>query len=143
MGLGLILIGNAPLPDGLRRILRGAEPGGGITIFVCPVKFSKSVVASPDAFGFRGVGSSSSFEEVLRRDEDNNRSGRCAVPGVPVITDVRRCLEGDHASQGGFEGELRRLAKRVMSVGIAEMVLRSPTVSSWTVLSSKLNVKVN
>lgn len=59
------------------------------------------------------------------------------------MTEVRRCcLLGDQGSQGGLEGELRRLEKRVMSVGMAEMVLRSPTVSSLIVLSSRVSVKV-
>jgi len=59
------------------------------------------------------------------------------------MMELRSCLEGDQASRGGLEGELRKLANRVMSVGIAEIVLRSPIVSSWIVLSSRLSVSVN
>ena len=95
---------------------------------VWPVKFNRSVVLSFEFRGLRGVGSSSSLDEVLRLEVDNSRNGRWAVPGVAVMIEFR--FEGDHGSCDVFVGELRILANRVISVGMAEMVLRSPTVSS-------------
>ena len=47
------------------------------------------------------------------------------------------CFDGDHCSPSLFVGEGHRLANRVRSAGMAEMVLRSPIVSSAYVLSSK------
>lgn len=124
-------MGNAPLPEGLLLIVRGAEVGGGITIFVWVVKFIRSVGESLELRGLRGVASSSSLEDVLCREEESNRKGRWPVVGVLAIIDVRNCLDGDHASGPGcLDGEFRKLANRVMSVGIAEIVLKSPTVSS-------------
>jgi hypothetical protein len=65
-------------------------------------------------------------------DSDDN------VSGVLKMTDVQSRLDGDQASGlGVFVGEPQRLANRARSVGIAEMVLRSPiVVSSVTALSS-------
>lgn len=84
-----------------------------------------------------GVASSSSLESleaVLRRD--NRCNGLCPVAGVAVAIEFRLGL-GVHPSVGiVLVGELRRLANLVISVGIAEMVLRSPTVSSLMVFSS-------
>ena len=111
-------------------------------ILVWPVKFKRSVVGSFEFRGFRGVASSSSFDDVLFLEDESNRNGRCAVFGVLVMTELRSCLEGDQGSAlGCFEGEVRMFASRVKSVGIAEIVLRSPTVSSFIVLSSKPSVK--
>lgn len=112
-------------------------------MLVWPVKFNRSVVASLEFRGRRGVASSSSLDEVLFLDDDSSRSGRCAVFGVLVMMELRSCLEGDHASAlVCFEGDVLIFARRVMSVVIAEMVLKSPTVSSCMVLSSSPKVKV-
>lgn len=69
-------------------------------------------------------------------DSDDN------VSGVLKMTYVQSCLDGDQASGlGVFVGESQRLANRVRSVGIADMVLKSPiVVSSVTALSSILRV---
>lgn len=96
-------------------------------MFVWPVKFSRSVGESLDARGRRGVASSSSVMEFVLERSCN---GRCVAPGVFTSTEFRSCLDGDHGSRADFVGEFRRLAKRVRSVGIAEILLRSPTVSS-------------
>jgi hypothetical protein len=53
------------------------------------------------------------------------------VPGVLKMTEMQSRLDGDQTSGlGVFVGEPHRLANRVRSVGIAEMVLRSPIVVS-------------
>jgi len=88
-----------------------------------------------------GLLPSSSLDELLFREAESRWSGRCEVPGVPIITEFRSCFDGDHASGlGVLVGEFRRFAKRVISAGIAEIVLRSPTVRSLYVLSSMLGV---
>lgn len=56
-------------------MVRGAEFGGGMKTLDCPVKFKRSAGDSFESRGRRGV-SSSSLEDVLRLDVDNNRRGR-------------------------------------------------------------------
>ena len=130
-------MGNPPLPDGLRRVVRGVGPGGGIRIFDCPVKLRRSVGESPEFRDRRGVSSTSFVELLLAR----RWSGRWVLPGVLKTTELRSCLEGDQVSVlCGLEGELRRLENVVMSGGMAEMLLRSPTVSSKPVLSPRSKV---
>jgi hypothetical protein len=102
-----------------------------------PVKFSKSVGESEEVRERRGVWSAS-LVELLR---DRRCNGLCDAPGVLKMTELRSCFEGDQGSWRDLVGELRRLAKRVRSGGMAEMLLRSPTVSSKPVLSPKSRVK--
>src|SRR5271155_5045711 len=76
VGLGLTRMGNAPRPEGLRRVVRGAEPGAGMKTFDWPVKLSRSVGEWLRLFERLGVASSSSVEELLRRDPAKRCKGR-------------------------------------------------------------------
>jgi len=133
-GVELTRIGNAPRPDGLRLVVLGADPGGGIRTLVWPVKFIRSMGESAEWRACLGVASSSSPGDVLLRDKRCN--GLRPVAGVDRAIELR-VGRGVQPSSGriGFVGELRMLANRVVSVGMAEIVLRSPTVSSCMVLS--------
>lgn len=108
-------------------------------MFVWPVKFIRSGGEVDRPRGCLGVDSSSSLDELLSREADNRWSGRGVEVGPPFMKrELRSCLDGDQESvREILEGESRKLAKRVTSAGMAEMVLRSPMVvsSCWKVLS--------
>ena len=69
-------MGNPPRPEGLLRIGRDVELGGGMRMFVWPVKFKRSVGESLKVLLRLGVASSSSFDDVLRLDMESSRRGR-------------------------------------------------------------------
>lgn len=125
-------MGKAPRPEGLRLAVLGVGPGGGIRMLVWPVKFSRSVDDSAECRAPLGVASSSSFEEVFEEVLllDRRCSGLWPVTGVEIAIEFLFGLGVQQSVVGVLLGELRRLANLVRSVGMAEMVLRSPTVSS-------------
>ena len=135
----MTLIGKAPRPDGLLLVVLGVGPGGGMRMFVWPVKFSRSFVESAECLDTLGVASSSSFDDVLLvllRDRSCN--GFCPVDEVDIATECR-FARGVQPSGGSIlVGEFRSSANLVMSVAIAEIVLRSPAVSSCTVFSGSI-----
>jgi len=108
-----------------------------MTMLVWPVKFSRSGDESVEWRGLLGVASSSSLEEVFEEVLllESRCSGLCPVAGVDMAIEFLLGLGVQSSMGAALVGELRRLANLVMSVGICEIVLRSPTVSLCMVVS--------
>lgn len=102
-------------------------------MLVWPVKFNRLVGESAECLVLLGVASSSSLEEVLALE--SRWRGLWPVAGVDMAIEFLFGLGVQPSVGAALVGELRRWASLVRSVGMAEMVLRSPTVSSCTVWS--------